>query len=61
MKFLDPNDPFFAPKWRRWAVSVLPMIWGAVELYNGNPGWAVVFGGAGVYAFVLLIVKGPDQ
>lgn len=60
MKFLDPNDPFFTPVWRRWAAVLLPLAWGGVELYNGSPGWAVVFSGAGAYAFFKLILQGPD-
>lgn len=60
MKFLDPNHPFFQPVWRRWATAFFPLAWGAFELYNGSPGWAVVFGAAGAYAFWVLIIKGPD-
>jgi hypothetical protein len=60
MKFLDPNHPFFQPVWRRWASALVPALWAAVELYNGSPGWAVVFGAAGAYAFWVLIIKGPD-
>lgn len=61
MKFLDANDPFFAAAWRRWAAALLPLAWGAVELYNGSPGWAVVFAAAGAYAFFILIIKGRDE
>lgn len=58
MKLLDPDHPFFAPRWRRWVTAVFPVAWGAVELYNGSPGWAVLFAGAGVYAgYVLLWPK----
>ena len=58
MKLLDPDHPFFALRWRRWATALFPLAWGAVELYFGNPGWAVLFGAAGVYAgYILLIPK----
>jgi hypothetical protein len=60
MKFLDPNHPFFAPVWRRWATAIVPLAWGALELAWGNPGWAILFLGAGAYAFWMLILKGPD-
>lgn len=45
----------------RWVTSVFPLVWGAVELALGNPGWAIAFGAAGAYAFWQLIIKGPDQ
>ncbi len=59
-KFLDPDHPFFKPVWRRWATVAVPLAWCAVEFASGSPGWAVLFGAAGVYAFWVLIVKGPS-
>ncbi|PZR00080.1 MAG: hypothetical protein DI533_05595 [Cereibacter sphaeroides] len=59
MQFLDPNHPFFARPWVRWATAIAPLAWAAVELYSGNPGWAILFGAAGAYAFWMLIIKGP--
>ena len=50
MKLLDPDHPFFIPVWRRWASMLFPLAWAGVELYNGSPGWAVVFAAAGLYA-----------
>jgi hypothetical protein len=62
MAFLDPNDPFFAQAWRRWATALAPMIWAGVEMFAfASPGWALVFGAVGAYAFWVLIAKGPDQ
>lgn len=60
-RFLDPNDPFFRPAPIRWATVLLPGAWCGVELWSGNPGWAVLFGGAAAWAFYELIWKGPDQ
>jgi len=58
VKFLDASHPFFAPRWRRWATAGLPITWGVVEVILGNPGWAVLFIGAGAYAgYVLLWAK----
>jgi hypothetical protein len=37
--------------------AVLPILWGGVELATGNPGWALIFAGAGAYAGWELIVK----
>ncbi len=59
MKLIDPKHPFFAPVWRRWVVSVLPLAWAAFELTSGNPGWAALFGAAGGYAFYILILTFP--
>lgn len=60
MKFLDANDPFFRPVWRRWVAALVPLVWGGFELASGNSGWGFVFLTAGVYAFVVLIVRGPS-
>lgn len=61
MKLLDPNDPFFRHPATRWVTVLVPLGMGALELSMGSPGWAMLFLGAGVFAFVVLIVKGPDQ
>lgn len=59
-KFLDPDHPFFKPVWRRWLTAVLPLGWAIVELASGNALWALLFGAVGIYAFWVLIVKGPS-
>lgn len=61
MTFLDPNHPFFAKLWVRWATALFPLAWAALEFIFNSPGWGVLFAGAGVYAFYILIIKGPDQ
>lgn len=58
-KFLDPDHPFFRPVWRRWATVLFPLGWAVVELAAGSPGWAILFAAAGVYAYWMLIMKGP--
>lgn len=60
-KFLDADHPFFAPVWRRWVTALFPLVWSLGELVAGNTGWALAFGAVGVYAFFVLIVKGPTQ
>ena len=59
-QLLNPDDPFFAPVWRRWATSLLPMAWGLVELWFAEPFWGILFLAAGAYAFYVLIFKGPS-
>ena len=59
MKFLDADHPFFQPVWRRWATVLVPLAWACVELAFNSPGWAVLFGAVGAYAFWILIWKGP--
>jgi hypothetical protein len=61
VKIIDPDDPFFAPLWRRWATVLFALFWGAVEIYAGNPGWAVLFCAAGGYAYYVLIFRGPGS
>ena len=61
MKILDPNDPFFAPVWRRWATVLFAGFWAVLELLWGNPGWAVLFGAAAAFAFYVLIFQGPSS
>jgi hypothetical protein len=51
MKFLDPDDPFFAKPWVRWATVLFPIGWGLVELiWIGSPMWGMIFLAAGAYA-----------
>ncbi|MBC7156515.1 MAG: hypothetical protein H5U20_03250 [Rhodobacteraceae bacterium] len=57
MKLLDPDHPFFRPVWRRWATALVPGAWALVEAASGSPGWALIFGAAGVYAFWVLLIE----
>jgi hypothetical protein len=51
MKFLDPNDPFFAKAWVRWVTVIVPIAWGVVEfIWIGSPFWGLLFLAAGGYA-----------
>jgi hypothetical protein len=61
MKILDADHPFFAPVWRRWATVLFAGFWGLMELFLGNPGWAVLFGAASAYSFYVLIYQGPSS
>lgn len=62
LKIIDPDDPFFAPVWRRWATVCFALFWAGVELFVlGSPGWAVLFGAAAAFAFYVLIYQGPSS
>lgn len=61
MRFIDADHPMFARPVVRWLTAVLPLIWAAVELASGNPGWAILFGAAGAYAVYELIIVGPSD
>lgn len=54
---LDPEHPMFARRWVCWATTLIPLAWAGVELWTGNPMWALLFGAAGVYAGYTLIYK----
>lgn len=47
---LDLRVPFFRPMWRRVATVTVLALWTAMELGMGNPFWALLAGGIGVYA-----------
>ncbi|WP_293449934.1 hypothetical protein [Planktotalea sp.] len=42
-KFLDLENPFFAPLWIRIAVVVVMAVWGTFELSQGAILWAIIF------------------
>lgn len=56
------QHPFFIPLWRRVAITAITLIWAVVELSNGQPIWACIFGAAGLYlAYQFFVVFDPDQ
>ncbi|MGB3408814.1 MAG: hypothetical protein WBA67_15120 [Jannaschia sp.] len=55
---LDPDHPFFAQRWRRYAVVVVCFVWAGFELWNGATLWAAGFAVIGLFALWVLIV-GP--
>jgi len=61
MKFLDPNDPFFARAWVRWVTVLLPIGWAAAEFWQGSPFWGMLFLAAGLFAgWQLFFNRKPD-
>lgn len=58
---VDPNAPFFRSLWVRVLCVLLPLIWAGVELANGSPFWAILFGAAGLYlAYALFVLRKPE-
>lgn len=57
MKLIDPDHPFFRNPWARRATTFFPLGWAGMELYTGNPGWALLFGAAGAYAGWVLLLR----
>ena len=53
---LDPNDPFFAKAWVRWATVLVPAGMAGVEFWNGSPGWGVLFAAMAAFAFWQLFI-----
>lgn len=58
---INPADPFFAPLWRRVVIVGLCLGWAAFEVVTGSPGWALMFGAAGLYAAYMLLGPGFGQ
>lgn len=56
MKLVDAEAPFFRPLWVRVLCVVSPLAWAGVELWTGNPAWAMLFGAAGVYLALVLFL-----
>jgi hypothetical protein len=44
------QDSFYRPLWLRLGIVLLCLGWAAVEVANGAPGWAMLFGAVGLYA-----------
>ena len=59
MKIIDQHHPFFAKPWRRYGTALLPLFWGAFEVFAGDPGWGMLFIAAGAYAFYVLVITYP--
>ena len=58
---LDLRVPFFRPMWRRVVTVAFIATWTVIELLYGNPWWALLAAGIGVYAgYVLFFDYGND-
>ncbi len=45
------QDAFYRPLWIRVAIVAVCTIWALFEYLNGSPGWAMLFGAVGAWAF----------
>ncbi|MBD9453785.1 hypothetical protein IB244_19865 [Rhizobium sp. RHZ02] len=54
MQLIDPNHPAYRPLWARILIVAVCFGWALVEMITGDPFWAVLSGGAGVYAAYML-------
>ncbi|KQV64619.1 hypothetical protein [Rhizobium sp. Root1220] len=62
MQLIDPNHPSYRPLWGRILIVAVCFGWTAMEAIKGDPFWAVLAGGAGVYsAYVLLWSYKPPE
>lgn len=49
MHWLDLQQDFFRPMWRRFAVVIVCLGWAIVEFSTNAPFWGILFGGVGLY------------
>ena len=60
MQLIDPNHPFYRPLWVRVAIVAVCAGWTLVEIYAGEPFWAMLVGAVAVYsAYALLLTFKP--
>lgn len=62
MKFIDPTHPVYRPLWVRLLIVGSCAAWTAVEYYNGQETWGLIFLVVSAYAFAQLILfYKPDE
>ena len=62
MKFIDPTHPVYRPLWVRLLIVGSCAAWTAVEYYNGQETWGLIFLIVSAYAFAQLILfYKPDE
>jgi hypothetical protein len=58
----DLQVPFFHPLWRRVVTVAVALGWSVFELLSGSVGWALIFGGMGLYAaWQFFVVWTPEE
>ncbi|HTO33869.1 MAG TPA: hypothetical protein VL202_22245 [Pararhizobium sp.] len=56
MKFIDPDHPFYRPLWVRLLIVISCSAWTAVEFYNGENTWGMIFLAVSTYTACVLII-----
>lgn len=56
MKFIDPDHPFYKPLWVRLLIVIFCSAWTAVEFYNGENTWGMIFLAVAAYTACVLII-----
>lgn len=58
----DAAHPWLRPAWRRVLLVAIPIGVAGWDLYHGNYGWALIFGGLAAYAvYAFFIVWNRDK
>ena len=58
----DLQVPFFVPLWRRVLFVVVCLGWAIFEFVTGSPGWAILFGAAGLWCvYQFFVVWDPKD
>lgn len=60
-RFFEVRSPFFIPVWRRVLVVALIVGWALLELWRGEPLWALLFGAAGAWCAWQFFVTFDDR
>lgn len=58
---VDPRHPFFRPLRVRVLCVLLPLAWAGYEAASGSAFWAILFGAAGAYLFVMLFLNRKED
>lgn len=54
------QDAFYRPLWIRVVIVAICAAWAGFEFVNGAPGWAMLFGAVGAWAFWQFFVVWTD-
>jgi hypothetical protein len=57
----DRNHPWLQPVWRRVIVVGICFAIAAFDIYHGNFGWALIFGGVGAYGIYIFFIAWDSE